>query len=68
MRIAAGPTLLAGRAQPEARGRAKALSLSLPDHWARLRGEPRPWAQASPNPSIPRGHPSTLAHLRGRPP
>ena len=59
---ARGPTLLAGRAQPEARGRAKALSLSLPAHWACLRGGPRPWAQASPNPSIPRGHPSTLAH------
>ncbi len=60
---ARGPTLLAGRAQPEARGRAKTLSLSsLPAHWARLRGGPRPWAQASPNPSSPRGHPSTLAH------
>jgi hypothetical protein len=55
----------AGRAS-EARG---ALSFSsLPEHCARLRGGPRPWAQASPNPSIPRGHPSTLAHRRGRPP
>ena len=62
---ARGPTLLAGRAQPDARGRAMALSLSLPAHWARLRGGPRPWAQASPNSSIPRGHPSALAHLRG---
>jgi hypothetical protein len=39
---------MAGRAQPEARGRAKAFSLSLPAHWARLRGGPRPWDQASP--------------------
>ncbi len=62
---ARGPTLLAGRAQPKARGRAKALSLSLPTHWACLRGKPRPWAQASPNPSIPGGHSSTLAHIRG---
>ncbi len=59
---ARGPMLLAGRAQPEARHRAKALSLSLPTHWACLRGGTRPWAQASPNPSILRGHPSTLAH------
>ncbi len=48
---ARGPTLLAGRAQPEARGRAKALS--LPAHWARLRGGPRHWAQASPSPPSP---------------
>ena len=66
---ARGPTLLAGRAQPEARHRAKAL-LPLPPRTlgARLRGGPRPWAQAFPNPSIPRGRPSTLAHPRGRPP
>jgi hypothetical protein len=50
---ARGPTLLAGRAQPEARGRAKALSPSLPAHWARLRGGPRPWAQAVPQPLHP---------------
>ncbi len=62
---ARGPTLLAGRAQPEARDRTKALALALPAHWARLRGRPRPWAQASPNPSIPRARPSTLAHRRG---
>ena len=63
------------RAGPDAAGRASAargarprkgsLSLSLPTHWACLRGKPRPWAQASPNPSIPGGHPSTLAHRRG---
>ncbi len=59
---ARGPTLLAGRTQPEARGRAMALALALPAHWKRPRGGSRPWAQACPNPSIPRGHPSTLAH------
>ena len=62
---ARGPTLLAGRARHEARGRAKTLALPFPAHWARLRGGPQPWAQASPNPSNPRGHPSTLAHPRG---
>ncbi len=65
---AQGKTLLAGRALPEARDRPKALSLSLPAHWARLRGGRRPWAQASPNPLHPGGHPSTLAHFGGRPP
>jgi hypothetical protein len=58
-----GPTLLAGRAQPEARGRANILSLSPSPHIGRAcaagrgRGPKRP-----PTPSIPRGHPSALAH------
>ena len=60
---ARGPTL-AGRAQPEARDRAKALSLP-----PRTLGAPARQAAAVgpsvPNPSIPRGHPSTLAHIRG---
>ncbi len=60
---ARGPTLMAERAQPEARDRAKALALALPAHWARPRGGPRPWAQSVPQPFIPRGHPSTLAHI-----
>jgi hypothetical protein len=64
---ARGPTLLAGRALPEARGRAKALSLSLPAHWACLRGGPRPWAQASPAPPSPaatRAREHACAHSR----
>jgi hypothetical protein len=59
------------RAGPDAAGRASAArgarprkgSVSLPAHWARLRGGPRPWAQAVPQPlNPPRPPASTLAH------